>query len=79
MHLITGRPDGGATVTAGRVSCWATVGGIRLEPRTERFLGKRATCTFALPGDASGKRIRGSITVFSQGLRLTKPFSGRIR
>jgi hypothetical protein len=78
VHLVAGQP-GGAAVTAGRVSCRATVGGVRLQPRTERFLGKRATCVFSLPADASGKTIRGSITVFSEGLRLTKTFRSRIR
>lgn len=78
VHVIAGQP-GGAAVTAGRVSCRASVGGVRVEPRTARFLGKRATCVFALPADASGKTIRGTITIVSQGLRLTKAFSSRIR
>jgi hypothetical protein len=66
-------------VVSGRVSCSATIGAKRIEPRSERFVGTRATCVFVLPLSAVGKTIRGTITVVSGPTRATKTFQRTLR
>jgi hypothetical protein len=69
----------GSVLTRGRVSCTATVGGKAVEPRSEGFVGQRATCVFVLPLSAVGKSIRGTITVVSGRIRATRTFEQRLR
>jgi hypothetical protein len=78
VRLTARRNDNGALISSGRVVCTARVDDLPLRPRSQRFVGRRATCVFALPEDAAGKAIRGTITIVSSGLRVTKSFARRI-
>jgi hypothetical protein len=69
----------GSVLTGGRVTCAAMVGGRRVEPRSERFVGEQATCVFVLPLSFVGKTIRGTITVVSGATRVTKTFQRTLR
>lgn len=73
----TERPSG-AVLTSGRVSCAATIGGKAVQPRSQGFVGKRATCVFAIPADAAGETLRGSITVRFKGKTVSRSFVRRI-
>lgn len=78
VRFTVTRADG-SVLTGGRVSCTATIGGKRVEPRSERFVDRRATCVFVLPLSAVGKTIRGTITVVSGATRVTKTFRRTLR
>ena len=78
VRFTVKRADG-SVLTRGRVTCTATVGGKRVEPRFEGFVGRRATCVFVLPLSAVGKTVRGTITVVSGATRVTKPFERTLR
>jgi hypothetical protein len=78
VRFTVTRADG-SVLTGGRVTCTAMVGGRRVEPRSERFVGRRATCVFVLPLSFVGKMIRGTITVVSGATRVTKTFQRTIR
>ena len=78
VRFTVTRADG-SVLTSGRVSCTGTVGGKRVVPRSERFVGRRATCVFVLPLSAKGKTIRGTITVVSGEVRVTKTFQRALR
>jgi hypothetical protein len=69
----------GSVLTRGRVTCTAMVAGRRVEPRSERFVGERATCVFVLPLRFAGETIRGTITVVSGATRVTKTFQRTLR
>jgi hypothetical protein len=69
----------GSVLTGGRVTCDAMAGGRHVEPRSERFVGERATCVFVLPLSFVGKTIRGTITVVSGATRVTKTFQRTLR
>jgi hypothetical protein len=78
VRFTVTRADG-SVLTSGRVSCTARIGGKQVVPRSERFVGRRATCVFVLPLSAKGKTIRGTITVVSGGARVTKTFQHTLR
>jgi hypothetical protein len=78
VRFTVTRADG-SVVVSGRVSCTATIDGKPVEPRSERFVGRRATCVFVLPLSAVGKTIRGTITVVSGPTRATKTFQRTLR
>ena len=60
------------------VACRATVGGRALSVSGSSVTGGRATCRWALPATARGKRIRGTVTVRSGGLRASRSFSATV-
>lgn len=76
MHVV--RADTGATIRSGTVSCAARVGSARLRVPTGRFVGGRATCSFRLPASATGKTLRGSISVTFAGKTVGRTFTRRI-
>jgi hypothetical protein len=78
VHLTVTRADG-STLTSGRVSCTAMVGGRRVAPRSARFVNGRATSVFVLPLSAVGTMIRGTITVVSGSTRVTQAFRRLVR
>jgi hypothetical protein len=78
VRFTVTRADG-SVVVSGRVSCTATIGGKPVEARSQRFVGRRATCVFVLPLSAVGKTIRGTITVVSGATRATKTFQRTLR
>ncbi|MBA2741222.1 MAG: hypothetical protein H0U46_04340 [Actinobacteria bacterium] len=45
---------------------------------TGAFSGGQARCVVALPRNAKGKTLRGSITVRAAGAKLTRAFSYRV-
>jgi len=71
------RSDTGETVSAGSASCTARVGQVKVRA-TGAFSGGQARCVVALPRNAKGKTLRGSITVRAAGAKLTRAFSYRV-
>ena len=67
-----------ARAIAPSVTCRATVGGRALSASGASVSGGRATCLWALPPSAKGKRIRGTVTVRSGGLKATRPFTAMV-
>jgi hypothetical protein len=78
VRLTASESPSGAVLTRGRVSCTAAIGGKAVETRSQGFVGKRATCVYAIPSDAAGKAIRGSIAVRFKGKTVTRTFARRI-
>jgi hypothetical protein len=83
------RKDAGSFVTEGSVACTATIGTKRVKTTwpghffTIVELGKTpssatAVCSWNVPPGSAGKTIRGSITVTTEGLTVTKAFAARI-
>jgi hypothetical protein len=79
VRLAATRADTGAVLSSGQVTCLARIGGRSLKPRSQRFSHEKATCVFALPARAKGRTIRGSITIVSEGRKIAKAFSRKIR
>ena len=67
-----------ARATAPSVTCRATLGGRALSARGSTVSGGRATCLWALPSNAKGKTIRGTVTVLASGLKVSRPFSAAV-
>jgi hypothetical protein len=67
-----------ARPTAPSVTCRATLGGRALPASGSSVTGARATCLWALPRNAKGKRIRGTVTVQTGGLKVARPFSATV-
>jgi hypothetical protein len=78
VRLTATESPSGAVVTQGRVGCAASVGGKAIRARAQGFVDRRATCVFAVPADATGKTIRGTIAVRFKGKTVTKAFARRI-
>jgi hypothetical protein len=74
VSMAVARTDTGTLLARGVVSCSARVAG-RALAGTGRFAHRRAECTFRIPADALGKRLRGSISVASAGQRVTRTFA----
>ena len=78
VGVAAARTDTGEPVTAGRVGCRARIGTASLRVAQNRFVRGRATCVFRVPQNATGQRVRGSITVGASGLTLTRSFTRRV-
>lgn len=78
VRLAAARNDTGALISSGRVTCAARIGAKPLKPSSQRFVGSRATCVFAIPPNARGRTLRGSIAIALQGRQVRKSFSRRI-
>jgi hypothetical protein len=78
VRLTASESPSGAVLSSGRVTCATEIGRKPLRPRSQGFVGKRATCVFAIPADAAGKTIRGSISIHFKGKTITKSFALRI-
>jgi hypothetical protein len=76
--FVTFARSDGTPPTAPSVTCRATLGGRALSARGSSVTGGRATCRWALPGTARGQTIRGTVTVRSGGLRVSRPFARRV-
>lgn len=79
LRLTATRTDTNAVVRRGRVTCSMKLGGTRLRPRASEFAGQRATCAYAIPADAKGKRYRGTISVRANGATVSRALAGRVR
>jgi hypothetical protein len=82
--------DTGKAVSAGRVTCTARVGGRALKATGHFFtvrltiggvplVSPSASCSWKIPRTAKGKTVQGSVTVTESGMRVSRPFSTRVR
>jgi hypothetical protein len=78
VQALVRRSDSGETVTTGSVSCTARVGTTRLRARGG-FGSGRAQCVVSVPRNATGKTLRGTLSIRAVGATLSRPFSYRIR
>ena len=78
VRLAATRNDTGKLLSNGRVTCLARIGAKPLKPSSRRFARSWATCVFAIPPNAEGQTLRGSITIAFGGKKVTKSFSRRI-
>jgi hypothetical protein len=63
-------------LASGRVLCWGSVGGRRVEPTFAAFAGRRAVCVWQLPNNSRGKTIRGSVGVaITARVHVTRRFA----
>jgi hypothetical protein len=76
--FVTFARSDGTRPTATSVTCRATVGGSALSASGSRVSGGRATCLWALPSTATGKTIRGTVTVRAGGLKVSRPFAAKV-
>ena len=74
VSTTVSRSDGASTRSV--VRCLAKADGKRVVT-TSRYVGERASCTFAVPKKA--KRVSGSMTIRADGISSTVPFSFRVR
>jgi hypothetical protein len=79
VRMAATRSDTGAAIVNGRVDCVARAGARSVQPKSERFVGGQAVCVYTVPANASGKTLRGTITIIFEGKRLARPFSAKIR
>jgi hypothetical protein len=78
VQLAATRNDTRKLVSNGRVTCAARAGAKPLKPSSERFVGSRATCVFAIPPNAKGQTLRGSIAIVFGSRTVRKTFSSLI-
>jgi hypothetical protein len=76
--LAANESDTGGPVTAGTVTCAATIGTTRLAATAHSLAGGVATCAWKIPKTAKGKTLRGTVTLVVQGVKVTRPFSSKI-
>jgi hypothetical protein len=76
--FVTFARSDGTPPAAPSVTCRATLGGRALRASGSSVTGGRATCRWALPRTAAGQTIRGTVTVRSGGLRVSRPFTARV-
>jgi hypothetical protein len=68
---------GGAPVKPTAVTCAATIGTKKLRGRPRAAKGS-ASCRYATPGSAKGKRLHGTISFTSRGTKITRRFATRL-
>lgn len=79
VRLRAVRDDNGLPVRPGKVICRATTAG-RLVPLVRRaFARGEGVCTWTIPASWKGKTIRGSISIVSEGRKVTKTFARKVR
>jgi hypothetical protein len=78
VRMAATRSDTGATISGGTVSCTAKAGSTTLRPKSAKFVGGRAVCTFQIPSKSKGKALKGTITITFEGKKLKRPFGGKI-
>jgi hypothetical protein len=78
VRMVAARSDTNAVVRNGRVTCVGRIGNARLKARVQNVVAGAATCTWNLPANSKGKRIRGSVSLVFEGLRASQSFSARI-
>ena len=72
------RSDFDIPLDEGTIACPATVAGSRLVGRG-RFVDELVICSWRVPRDARGKRVRGSVSVAFQGVTAKRSFTTRVR
>ncbi len=78
VGALVRRSDTGGAVGAATVTCTARVGKARVRA-IAAFSGGQARCVVSIPRNATGKALRGTLTVRAAGARLSRPFSYRVR
>ena len=78
VTLPVRRSDTGRPAATGTVTCRASVGRAALSG-VGTLTRAGARCSFAVPGSAGGKSLRGAITVRSAGKIVSRPFSYVVR
>jgi hypothetical protein len=70
--------DTNGPVTAGTVTCSASVAGARLVPVTHVVRNGIAVCTWRVPATAKGRIVRGLVTLTVKGVSTTRGFAARV-
>jgi hypothetical protein len=70
--------DTNGPFTSGKVTCTASVAGVRLVAATHAVRNGIAICTWRVPATAKGRIVRGLITLTVQGTSTTRGFSARV-
>ncbi len=78
VRLVLTRTDTRAPVTAGKVTCSASVAGKTARRLRAGFRGGAAECGWALPASARGKVVSGSIRVAVGALTVSRSFRVRV-
>jgi hypothetical protein len=78
VSMAANENDTNGPVTAGTVSCAASIAGKRLVATTHALRNGIAVCVWRLPATAKGRIVRGLITLTVQGTSLTRGFSARV-
>jgi hypothetical protein len=78
LALPVTRSDTGRAISSGTVACNVRLAGRPLAARGA-IGGGAGRCTFTLPAGATGKTVRGTITVRSSGARAARSFSFVVR
>jgi hypothetical protein len=76
--LAANENDTGDPVTAGTVTCAATINFQRIVAVTHIVTNGVANCVWRLPATAKGKTLRGKITLVVRGASVTRTFSARV-
>jgi hypothetical protein len=76
--LAATQSDTSGLVAQGRVTCTARILGQSVPVRTSRVRNGVAACVWSLPPSASGKTIRGTVSLTVQGAQVKRSFSQRI-
>ncbi len=78
VSMVAARNDTGAILAGGQVTCTATVAGRRLTARIHRIVNKEARCVWLIPSTARGQKIRGSIAVAFEGVKVSRSFAATV-
>jgi hypothetical protein len=78
VSLAASENDTGGPVQTGTATCAATIALKRIVAVTHVVANGVASCVWRIPKTAKGKTIRGTITLTVQGVKVTRPFSGKI-
>ena len=78
VGLAATESDTKAAVASGKVTCKARIAATPLRARKSVLANGVAVCTWTIPKSAKGKSIRGTITLTTQGVSVTRPFSSPI-
>ena len=70
--------DTAAPLAAGTVTCKATIGGAAVPVKAKRLRNGVAACVWSLPRGASGKQLKGSVSVTTKGVSASRSFVARV-
>ena len=70
--------DTSGPVTAGTVTCNATIAFKHITPTAKALKSGIAACQWHLPVTSKGKTLRGTITLTVQGVTVTRSFTAKI-
>jgi len=79
VRMTVTRGDTGALPGEGQVACSARAGRTPMAPVSRTLVQGVASCVFAIPQNASGELVRGTIEVRTAGASISRDFSVRVR